>query len=143
MQSFTFRPRRKDFSLSSFSLLVTRAFDLVNRSTQSIENLSRKNNPSHLRLLHVSFCLRYASTRPVRRIAEFNTLKNDGRSRLSAFWAPTGGIKARGTDEEGNSTWPSTVEPNRNINRNAKSIQEEDSLSRLISGGFVTQVCVH
>lgn len=64
MQSFILRPRRKEISLSSSSLLVTRAFDLVNRSAQCIENLSRKNNSSNLRLLHVSFSLRYASIRP-------------------------------------------------------------------------------
>lgn len=76
----------------------------------------------------------------VRRIAELGMLKNDGRRRLSAFWAPTGGIKARRTDPE---ACRSVGEPNRHVNRYAKSIKEEDLLSRLVSGGFVTQVCVH
>ena len=64
MQSFIFRPRRKEFSLSSSSLLGTRAYDLVNRSAQSIENLSEKKRHSNLRLLHVRFSLCYASIRP-------------------------------------------------------------------------------
>lgn len=79
----------------------------------------------------------------VRRIAELDLLKNYGRSRLSAFWAPTWGIKARGTDTNQNSTCHSAGEPKRRVNRYAKSIQKDGSLSRLISGGFVTQVCDH
>lgn len=143
MQSFVFRPRRKESSLSSSCLLLTRAFDLVNRSAQRIELSFRKSNTSNLRLLHVSFCLCYQTYKTVRRIAELSMLKNDGRKRLSAFWAPTGGIKARGTDTEENSTCHPAGGPSRRVNRYAKSIQEEGSLSRLISGGFVTQVCVH